>query len=86
LNNHYQKIQKIFFFSVEETLVKTTDGSANDPNKIGYNFGFILLSGNNITANLNHKKPLDGVMMKQPKRVAMLIYEIQNKYYNFVIY
>jgi hypothetical protein len=25
-------------------------------------------------------------MMKQPKRVAMLIYEIQNKYYNFVIY
>ncbi len=49
-------------------LAKTTDGSANDPNKRGYNCGwfYIMLSGNNIIANLNHKKLLDSVKMKQP--------------------
>jgi hypothetical protein len=35
--------------NVEEMLAKTTDGSTNDTNKKGYNFGFILLSCHKIT-------------------------------------
>jgi hypothetical protein len=31
------------FLNVEETLAKTTDGSTNDTNKKGYNFGFIFV-------------------------------------------
>jgi hypothetical protein len=37
------------FLNVEEMLAKTTDGSTNDTNKKGYNFGFILLSCHKIT-------------------------------------